>query len=553
MANSTSKAPRKGRKPRANVLNMPASTANEEAENPITEPPAAEEASPSGAEGYSASRKAFPPAPKGSGKGGYCKDAEGMTYWRSLPREFQNRTNIYVNREWPILDRLQELDAEQRALVASRKRREPFKYIDKPAEPFGEDWRMEFLQRYGSGTYKIYVNDAGVRGARDAPELQPHTLCKFLVSVNDSDFPPVLDPGRPDKGLGILDRKHPQNQSYIADLRARGVLPLEEGETMQGNNSQVVKDLADKVGDLAGQVAGGKQEALLREIKDAVAPKANNGDALSVKMLELVIALTSKPAAAPVDTSTPLVSLFQSQILALQQELREERIERRKYEDSIRERANQPAPDPFSFFERMVSTLQKGKEIFGTGAAAAADGRPASKMSGTLEFFNEFIPKILEAPILNAVAQRLTATLPGVTNPAQRVPGQQQPSSEKELLAFVQNITPAMLSYLESDSTGANFAEWVHCGFPDRLSELQQQSPSVVIATYQESPLWPRLAPREMQFRKFVADFCAWRPSELDDAPAPASPQQQTNGAHVPTVIDFDADLAGPPIEGDEL
>jgi hypothetical protein len=172
MADSTTQAPKRTRKPRpkarSTVVRMPTQTPFDDTSGPQDDSDPNEalpDTSPASKEAYTASQKAFPPAPRGTGKGGYCKDTDGMLYWQTLPSEFQNRLNVYVNREWPVLNRIQELTADEKALVAAKKRREPYKYIDKPAEPFGPDTRQEFLQRYGSGIYKVFINDAGVKGA----------------------------------------------------------------------------------------------------------------------------------------------------------------------------------------------------------------------------------------------------------------------------------------------------------------------------------------------------------------------------------------------------
>ena len=519
---------------------------------PSPEPP--QVATPAAQPEYVApSLKAFPPPPRPEGKGSMVSAEQAMNYWRSLPPEFIARTESYVYRLWPILDRGKELTESDRALIAARKKATPTQHIDKPATPFGPDTRMEFLRRYGSGMYKVYINDAGVKTkeAKDDPNLQRHTLVKFTISVHDNEYPPVLDPSRPDKGIGILDLSHPENASYIADLRMKGVLPLEAITDMQ---SDVVKDLAGKVGQLADQVAAGKQEQLFAKLKEEIGKNTGGGDMQTLLLMKMM----DTKAAPAADTVTPIINLFQSQMSNLQAELREERAERRRQEEL---RANQPPPDPFAWFERMTETMSKAKAILTGNNGASGDGiaatavKHASRMSGTLEFFAEVIPKIVDSPILNALANKiaLSTMMPSATNgtaaagtgTTTAATPAQQADADAKLLKFVQEVvTPAMVEYLESEANGADFAEWIYCGFPNRLRELQQRGPAVIVGTYQASPLWPRLMPRAAQFQRFVAEFCAWKPDEDRETEAPA---QQTNGVENP-VIEFDEPLEGQPL-----
>jgi hypothetical protein len=555
MATSTTKPPAKRRGKQSKVVEM------EPLERPETAVEAAAEPAepvPTRPEAPRVSNKPFPAPPRGKGKGGYCDEAEGMAYWRGLPAEYQNRLTVYINREWPVLNPLLGLSEAERQMVARRERKRPPKYIDKPAEPFAADARMEFLQRYGSGEFKVYINDSGVKGARKDgdPDLLSHNLCKFWVTYIDSDYPPVLDPSRPDKGLALLDLTHPKNQSYITDLRMRGILrpTVDTGGDDDMANAEVLGKLADKVDSLAGQVADGKIESLFTKLRGEIIAGRNTGGGSSDRMTDLLIAMIlkdhDKPAPAP---AADPIAIMQAQLTELRQELRDERAARQRYEDSLRTRAEQPPPDPFTFIERTVATFDKAKSIFGGASGDSAAGaavKAASKMNGMLEFLSEVIPKVIEAPILTALANRISA---GGMSPV--APGTNgvnaAPAAANADAIFVQTvITPALLSYMEAGSDGGDFAGWVYAGFPERLRRLQQPGPAAIIKLYQDSALWPRLAPREFQFRQFVAEFCAWKP---DDAEEPEGDEVQaaaataTNGVHAP-IIDLDAPIEGRPI-----
>jgi hypothetical protein len=172
----------------------------------------------------------------------------------------------------------------------------------------------------------------------------------------------------------------------------------------------------------------------------------------------------------------------------------------------------------------------------------------ASKMSGTLEFLSDVIPKIIDSPILNALAKRLEIgrrhgkQRRDQPRRARRSSG--RPEQPRRNCYGSSSRSRRMLNYLESDNTGGEFAEWLHCGFPDRLEELQQQGSAVIVATYQASPLWPRLIPREIQFRQFVDEFCAWNPAQTsDDAPRWSGHRDPGERRPRKEPIDFDAML----------
>ncbi len=163
-----------------------------------------------------------------------------------------------------------------------------------------------------------------------------------------------------------------------------------------------------------------------------------------------------------------------------------------------------------------------------------------SRMSGTMEFLTEIVPQIINAPIMSALAQKLTqppmAPVPPqvINNPPQpQAPGQQQPNPQQDLFRFVnEHITGPMIEHLNTGNSGTDFAEWVYGGFPqEQLEALQHvEHPSlpgmkgapVIIELYKRAGnVWTQqLQSREAQFVKFVEEFCAWRPPEVDDAEA---------------------------------
>ena len=123
-------------------------------------------------------------------------------YWGHADLMLPNRGTVYVYRTWPMIDR-QRIDPDAK------------KYIDKmdkaPENP--ALWRQEILHRYGSGNYKLILNDAG-----GSTKAVGQTL---IADLRDPDYPPVIN------SLDELVMDDPSNQSFLENLRQKGILPGE--------------------------------------------------------------------------------------------------------------------------------------------------------------------------------------------------------------------------------------------------------------------------------------------------------------------------------------
>ncbi len=293
MPTTTPKTGKKATKKAPEVVEIPRTGPPEPTESPENPPPATPEPAPAAARIV---LDPFPIPPKPSIKGGYCSEAAGMAYWRSIAGKFGDRLTVYINREHPVLNRLLEHTKEEIELMRTHKLRYPIKYIDLPADCFGEDYGAEFLNRYGSGKYKVYLNDVGIKGSKE-PDLQSRNVCKFFVTVYDSDKPSILDPGRPDKGLGILDWTHPENRSFVTDLRNRGIFPPNEKEAEEMAESTVVGKLVDKISDLNERAQVLEQDKLVDRIVERV-----NGGGAGVAHCRMKAAAVAVPTSAVIPT-----------------------------------------------------------------------------------------------------------------------------------------------------------------------------------------------------------------------------------------------------------
>lgn len=187
-------------------------------------------------------------------------------------------TMIYVYRCWPRIVK------------------EP-KYVEKLTELS----EAQLLRLRGSGTYEIRLTDANKR---------PTEVCRTICKLDDSDFAPVIDPG-------TLDLGHPENASYVAGLRARGLLQQEETEMaeqtaaatavekMADMASAVIRDAKAKPADQSPVQVIGEVAKALKDLMPAPAP---GNDALISKLLEQNTALLVRLAdrAAPPAAADPL-------------------------------------------------------------------------------------------------------------------------------------------------------------------------------------------------------------------------------------------------------
>jgi len=114
-----------------------------------------------------------------------------------------------------------------------------------------DDWREGFLDRFGSGNYTCYLNEMGVSGA----------ICRADVRVHDDNRPAKV-------AIDDLDVSHPDNRSYIQQLRDSGIkVPGDEGYVSQSEQERLemeekntnalqsrMLDMAETVGELKAQV-----------------------------------------------------------------------------------------------------------------------------------------------------------------------------------------------------------------------------------------------------------------------------------------------------------
>lgn len=327
-------------------------------------------------------------------------------YWSNTDREFPNRGTAYVYRTWPRIDR-QKIDPEAH------------KYSDKMDKAFPDPtlWRQEMLHRYGSGNYKLILNDAAGSGKSVGQTM--------ISDLRDSDYPPVIE------NMDELVMDDPTNQSFIESLRQKGLLPGEnallQAETTEAltgtidklttklierkpepvqpqaqagaaDTAKAAMDMARDVFkqgmDLGKETVTAQAEAIVAKAKaesDAIAAKAtaateaqNPAQSLTMltQLIDLVQKITPKPAEvphAPAQDLTTLITTLMTRGDNLQSQMTNLLMEQIKALSAAKASPTPTLggaqPDDFiNSLEKMLGMKKKLQEFLGvTGGGSDAD------------------------------------------------------------------------------------------------------------------------------------------------------------------------------------
>ena len=201
------------------------------------------------------------------------KDAEFFQYWKATEAIDPNRLIVYVWRTHPYIDK-KALNPKAYTNIGK---------MEKAPEP--DEWIQAMLHRWGSGNYKLMLKDEGAK--------KPRAIAMTYVSVNDPDYPPWIE------DLNELVMDHPNNQSFIENLRQKGILPGER--EMAG--SEAMSILAGTVKDLSAQATA----AAAQSKKEPPAPPQTPAE-VTIKTLEMAgkafdqgVTLTKETMAAQAD------------------------------------------------------------------------------------------------------------------------------------------------------------------------------------------------------------------------------------------------------------
>ena len=460
------------------------------------------------------------------------KPPKSLTFFERIAevnaKDWGTRATIKVYRLAPIINRLVSTEN---------------KYITQYFEPVTEE---KLKVDHGSGKYRLYftLKTAGIKGEKELDSTE--------IDILDQNFPPKIPAGE--------WMEDPRNKQWAwarpANLPVNGAAPAANVAT------DTVLDamrLGVEITKQASQDAKANMPAPAAPIAAPVAPdpfdtvqKILNMRSVDPMMTLMMTRMEAQDKAA---------EAARNREAELQKELRELTI-----------RMLTPAQNgngSKSLIEQIKELAGAKTEIMNLLGIGGTDGAaaPRSRMSGTMEFWKDLVTEFVNAPAITNISQvllqRFMQGTPGVAmsgaNPAQNGVAQ---SPAVNLIQWVQGtLMEPIVRFLNGNSDGGDFADYVFEGWPDRLVPLQrmthpqmpgQTGAPVIIELFRHSDIWQtQLAYRETQFRQFVQEFCAWRPEgEPDPAPQTAANPHVPQDRSAATPIDLDSEEAG---KGEEI
>lgn len=483
-----------------------------------------------------------PPPPRPKKKNGRPRQTPGDSPGIPAALGFFDRVALIPFADWGTRAKIKAYRLEPliNKLVGSE-----YKYICVYESKVDED---KIKVDHGSGKYRLYLSykAAGKNGEDQLDQID--------INILDPAFPPKIPAGEwmddpRNKAWAWAKPPQAQQTSYPqyfgqqpqqpAIAQPPAPAPLETLTSTIRLANELRKEVREEIQQNAPAPAAAQQPATAAPVDpwqaaERILNMRSDNPMVTILQEEL------KALRASMDQQRSEVSKLQQENFQIQLKVMEERIkalsENKSTSGGIIEQTKELA----------ALLGVEPKQILGRFLGAdTGETIVKSRMSGTLEFLSDLIPKVINAPIVTAIAQRITAPpQPAPGAPAVPRPPAAQPQApaneEQELIAWVNAaITPAMVDYLENEESGSDFAQWVFNGYPQQLPKLQNmmhhmmpnlKGAPVIIELYKHTgQLWQNfLQPREAQFRAFVEEFCAWKEEEEDGAPA-AEPSSAEN------------------------
>ena len=432
-----------------------------------------------------------------------AKDSGIFWDWlASLSDEDWTKVNVYVYRQWPIINK---------RLVDPSANTNIEKYM-------GSFTEQNLKESHGSGEYKLMVNDSsrtvGGKGGK---------VGEAYISINDPMYPPVLD-------VSELTIGHPQNRSYIDQLKREGKLDMNGNPAVQqgqqgkdtgatgelvdlikelvrnGMRQQAVAPQKDNSTDAVIQMMAKTHEHSLNLVKDQI--KGDDPEKL-VKLMVAVAGL-NKP-----DNSMEMFMKMQMEMTKLQSESANSR---EALMMKLFELTNKPKEDDFG---KKLEQLMQLKELTGGGESEGGGGRK--------KWYEVAIEN--GAPVLNSIIQGITqfiAVKTQVDAQQRQAPQQgnmQHPTAVPQAIEEGNNVIEMptqpkqpspliqyggmVIAALQRGETGDKFASGVvRLIGPLAYKQIASVGKDAIITEMKEtSQFWQHMAPYETILEEFVTDF----------------------------------------------
>jgi hypothetical protein len=434
-----------------------------------------------------------------------------FNWWNNCPTWAKDRMVAYVYREHPVL--LWDAEAEGKVPYTSKNRK--FKYIDKiiGSQAFQDD--MDFLHKYGCGSYNIKLNE----DIRDANRPSKTLSECYVLNVGGGDYKSNPPTDNRISDVEQVDLNHPQNTAYVAFLRGSGKLPEQlstkekEAEMAQ---AEVIKDtladnrrLTDKVIAMA-QDRGNKEQtpdAVSKAIDGAMgimheAVKTGNevtqravdfAQQTQSKMMDDMRSRESSGNVDPMDQLNRVLDLVgklqggggsnahSDEVVELRRQVSQMQADRIA---ALEARLNQapttnPAATPFGSVKEGLQAMKEMKSVIDdiSGNAATGGAKEAVEESAAdlaPKWLRPFIPVLV--PAIGALAEgffrsRMPAAAPLQMQPTQAAPVYQPPTQAAPIPSNV-TVMPTPNGGLPAASPAATPLTTETYGLPPQVAQL---------------------------------------------------------------------------------
>lgn len=398
-------------------------------------------------------------------------------------------------------------------------------YLNRYSEPVRDEHQI--MHEHGSGRYRLLLAKR-----KKAGETQDE-LARHEFECYNREYPPKIP-----REAWVNDSRNKKWEALLpkeATAPAAGAVNLVDAiKTVNDLRRDVREEMEMDIDPPSNSAA--ETLTLLKTAKELFAPPAAAAapaptvqkDPLEIALQLFTLMNTSKAENPVIDMYKMQLELMNKQMESLQKQLIEvkEKEKPKTLVEQIKELAG------------MGDQLKPLKDMFGLNG----DGPVRHGKMNTLEFISSFadtqMGQALGAGLSNLALAFISRPAPGMppmpgpqmVSPTPQViqsppqngsPGQE--TANERLARIGQTITrPMLYDFFFAGESGATFAASMCNMFEADYMFLKELGPAHLVNAYRQFPAaWQFIAPKEIEFIRFVEEFCNFDPNS-DEGPAPA-------------------------------
>ena len=414
--------------------------------------------------------------------------SKNLTFYQTMNKiakaDWGPRANIYLYRVEPVIDRTRSGDT---------------KFVNTYAEPVNED---RIMADYGSGRYKLMLNFR--KAGADLGDL----LDSVYMDILNMKYPPKIPLGE------WVDDPRNKKWAWAKEAMAPVAAPAPNSSGLEA-----VVDVMRATSEMRRDI---------REEMQASTP----------------LTPPAPPAMPdPFDTAKKIMDMRGNDpmIAALMQRLdaadkAAEKSRDREFEllRELRQTAVKPVESPKSFLDQALELAQNAEKLEPLKKLWGFGGEVTGRVAKTTGM--DILNNLVSGPAGTMLAQglgTLLVNLPRMFTPAEGAPGQGQPppqpivlsppgapptqmpeTPEQKLQRIGMTVTEPMLyEFFLRGATGDVWADRMNDLWPNDYAFVRSIGPDVLVNHYRQTRAWMLIAPKEMEFKQFMTEFCAFDPN----------------------------------------